>query len=220
MEMEFLQNELEGMAELIGLPEEVRKKLKTANWQEVLSEAGVETFCMKKRVNFGGESKDQDSPLVLPGAHLVAISTLFDETRLALVQVMNSGKAAGGKREIGVPGGASDMWRYKDKVVPEHPLVTAYRKFAEEVGVMVNYPASYLCYTCTTTPSDDHPKAYATRMYYMAYVPYDEIEAMAKKINEAEERKVMLVPVRELQNYRWNPNAVDAFRIIRERYYI
>ena len=149
---------------------------------------------------------------------LPILKQLYHEEFFVLVQVRNNGEKDEKQKEIGFPGGASNLWRYEDKIEIEHPVITAYREFYEEIGHRLEYePVSFLNYTCTTNHYVGYPDTYAPSMYYYVEVSPEDMRRYATGKGSSE-GKIMVIPIKKLREYNWFPNAQESFEILLSQY--
>lgn len=176
---------------------------------------GAKTWCERDRIHDQPETKTL--PLIVPGAQIVVTSVRSDGEPMVLVQVRNNREKEESKKQIGFPGGACNMWEYQGRRQLEHPVLTAYREFEEEVGVDLKSPIHYFCTVTTTNHYQGYPDAYAFSMYYKCTVKYETMLSIGECSKGSEEGRIMIIPVSELANYQWFPDAEEAFnRVIRD----
>ncbi len=178
---------------------------------------GAKTWCERDRIHDQPETKDM--PLIVPGAQLVVTSERPDGEIMVLVQVRENGEKEESKKQIGFPGGACNMWEYEGKRQLEHPVLTAYREFQEEVGFPLTSSIHYFCNVTTTNHYKGYPDAYAFSMYYICKVDYQHMLSIGDSSGTAE-GKIKIVPVSDLINYNWFPDAEEAFNLLVRSYNI
>lgn len=214
LKTEYLLTRINELANRLGVPKEVFKDLEECNYEQVLKKFGAETWCERNRVFNQPETKELST--IAPGAQMVLIAEGKPREFFTLVQIRNDGKE--GKEEIGFPGGACNMWRYKDKIELEHPVITACREFHEEVGMGIYYePIHYLAYITTTNHYKGYPDTYAPSMYYYAEVSFEDMKFYANG-KGSKEGKIMMTRIKELKKYKWFPNAAEVFLLLMENY--
>lgn len=209
---EYLTARINQLAKRLGIPDEALSEIRDWNYENVLKKLGAKTWCERDRLSVQLETEKLAT--IAPGAQLVLVAQRERGSKdfYTLVQARNDGEEA--KKEIGFPGGASNMWEYNGVVELEHPVITAYREFCEEVGLGLEYqPVEYLTYTCTTNHYSGYPDAYAPSMYYYINVFFEDLERYAAG-KGSKEGEIMILPIKELRRYRWFPNAEEAFEAL------
>lgn len=207
----------------LGLPLAVLKKALPEDWDLVFREAGAYHQDRRYWVHDSNNPELKNLPLIAPGAEIAAISKDYNGKWHILVQVRNNGEEREEDKEIGVPGGASDMWSYTPKgksimrIALEHPMLTAYREWKEEVGCVMPYEISYLTNVTTTNSYDKYPDAYASSVYYYVEVPWEYMENL-KRFNGSSEGKIKVIPIGELSKYKWFPDAEVCFEMLMDKY--
>lgn len=179
---------------------------------------GARTWCERNRVH--DQHETADLPLIVPGAQVVVTSERPDGELMVLVQVRENGEKEECKKQIGFPGGACNMWEYEGKRQLEHPVLTAYREFQEEVGFHLAWPIQYFCTTPTTVHYQGYPDAYALSMYYTCKVKEYEYMLSIGDSSGSSEGKIKILPVSELTNYCWFSDAEEAFNRLIKSYNI
>lgn len=211
---EYLFKRVCQLAERLEIPSEAFLELRDWNYEEVLKKFGAETWCERDRVFSKPETRELST--IAPGAQIVLVSKSDSDEFFTLVQVRNNGEQEEAQKEIGFPGGACNMWKYGSRVELEHPVITAYREFYEEIGCRLEYsPIKYLTYTCTTNHYVGYPDTYAPSMYYYVKVFFEDMEKYSSGKGSTEGR-IMMLPIKELKKYKWFPNAREAFEILLE----
>lgn len=197
----------------LGLDRYGIEAYRNADYIMLFERNGAKTWCERDRIHDQPETKDM--PLIVPGAQLVVTSERPDGEIMVLIQLRENGEREESKKQIGFPGGACNMWEYKGKRQLEHPVLTAYREFQEEVGFTLTSPIHYFCNVTTTNHYKGYPDAYAFSMYYICKVDYQHMLSIGDSSGTAE-GKIKIVPVSDLINYNWFPDAEEAFnRLIR-----
>ena len=207
---EYLTERIYQLAKRLEIPSEAFSEISSSNYEEVLKRFGAETWCERDRMFHQPETKHIST--IANGAQIALISSEASKGLYTLVQVRNNGEES--EKEIGFPGGACNMWRYNGKTELEHPVITGYREFYEEVGLRLRSKyVKYLIFTCTTNHYAGFPDTFAPSIYYYVDVPYKDMEKYAAG-KGSEEGKIMMLPIKELKKYKWFPNASEAFETL------
>lgn len=216
--LESLPQRVYDFAQRLGIEEYGVDVYRNVDYIGLFERKGARTWCERDRVHDQPETKNL--PLVVPGAQIVLTSKRPDGERMVLVQIREGEEKEDSKKQIGFPGGACNMWEYEGRRQLEHPVLTAYREFQEEVGFHLTYPIRHFCNTTTTIHYDGYPDAYALSIYYICKV--DEYEYMLSigDSSGSAEGKIKIVPVSELVNYNWFPDAEEAFNRLIKSYNI
>lgn len=220
-----LKERIEKLGSQLGLPEEVCKNALPCNWEKVFEEAGAHSWDERYRVHDSENPELKSLPMVAPGGEVVLVSQGDDWEYYVLVQVRNNGEAREEDKEIGFPGGACAMWGYtpegssKENIVLEHPLITAYREWKEEVGIELYYELSVLTIVTTTNHYNKFPDSYAMSMYYKGLAPWEYMK-LAVKQKGSSEGKIKVIPIRDVPKYKWFPDASEAFEYLLDNYHV
>jgi len=223
MKTKTARERVEKFGRQLGLPEEVYKRALLEDWDLVFREAGARTWDERYRVHDSENPELKNLPLIAPGAQIAAVSCDDKGVWHILVQVRNNGEKREEDKEIGQPGGACSMWGYtpqgqgKELRVLEHPILTAYREWKEEVGCVLPFEISYLTTVTTTNRYAKYPDAYAFSNYYYVEVPWDYMASLKTLIGSSE-GAIRVIPIAELRSYRWFPDAEESFESIMDEY--
>lgn len=207
----------------LGIPTNVLECVNLNNWVDTFKEKGAENWDERYRVHDSNNPGLRELSLISPGAEIAAISQNNKGKWYIAIQVRNNGEKREKDREIGVPGGASELWGYtpkgesKRRVVLEHPLLTAYREWREEVGIIFPYKVDLLTVVTTTNTYGRYPDAYAMSLYFYGEVPWQYMEEI-QNLTESSEGKMKVIPITELTKYKWFPDAAECFEILMSRY--
>lgn len=218
MRSETLMPRVKELGRAIGLPEEIIRMASEGNWAEVFKKVGAKTWCERNRVHDSEIPEVRNLPVYAPGAQIVLVAQRPDDGKwFTLVQVRNNGETDESEKEIGFPGGACNLWEYNGKVASEHFVVAAYREFREEVGDDFYGPLDVLTMECTTNHYSGFADVYAPSVYYIREVPYSSIVHYSK-CSGSEEGRIMIIPIKKLNEYCWFKDAEGAFKEIIQKY--
>lgn len=217
-----MEQRIRELGKELGIPEDICTMARPDNWVKLFQGIGAETYDERYRVHDMGRDRGipelRDLPMIAPGAEIVAISKENNEWHV-IAQVRNNGEEKEEDKEIGVPGGAMQMWSYtpygskQKNVVIEHPELTAKREWMEETGMEMPYNLSLLTVKRTTNHYAKWPDAYAVSFYYSVEVPWTYIEEM-KTSKGSDEGKIQIIKVKDLLKYKWFPDASEAFQFL------
>lgn len=198
---------IQQLAEMLGLPQEVRKKLTISNWVSEFRECGATQRNFRNWVH----EQPGTEKLAVPnsGAQIVLIAQDTNGDYCTMVQFRKN-------FEIGFPGGASNIWCYNGKEEWEDVLLTAYREFKEETGMDFEGDLVFLDFTTTTNHYEGYPDTYAPSMYYGSEVSYKDLMRYATGLSD--EGTHAIVRIKDLNDYRWFNNAAQIFKLLQELY--
>lgn len=214
---------IEKLGKQLGLPEVVYNRATTEDWEKAFKEAGGASWDERRRVHDSDNPELKNLPLIAPGGNTLATAKAPDGEWYILVQVRENGEKNEEDKEIGVPGGASNLWGYTPKgaskmnVVLEHPMLTAYREWKEEVGRDLPYDISILTVVTTTNHYAKFPDAYTMSTYYHAEISWEYMESL-KNFGGSQEGKIKAIPISELPKYKWFPDVAEAFDMLMDLY--
>lgn len=224
-----IDERIEELGRELRIPEEYLILANAYNWVEVFKTAGARTWDERHRVHDMGRDKNirelRNLPMIAPGGNIAMISQGLNGQWYIIAQVRNNGEKKEEDKEIGLPGGAIQMWGYtpedgyKEIVVLEHPEITAWREWEEETGKVLDpdYDLELLTIKRTTNHYDKWPDAYALSFYYIVDVEWSYMNKM-RKSKGSEEGKIIVIKVKELPKYKWFPDASEVFQFLLDHY--
>lgn len=222
--MNEVKERIEQLGRQLGLPAKAYEVATSENWDFIFKKAGAVSWCERNRLQGSEILEIRMLPLIVPGGNVAAISKNKNGTWHILVQFRNNGEERQKDKEIGVPGGASNLWSFlsgkelKKRVVLEHPMLTAYREWREEVGCHLPFKITYLTQVTTTNHYAEYPDAYALSMYYYVEVPWKYMETI-HELKGSSEGTIEVIPLKDLWMYKWFPDASECFRILERKYW-
>lgn len=206
-------------AKLLGLPNDAYARLSEAedNWVEIFKSYGARSWDERYRVHDQDDPNLKTLPLMAPGSEVALVAKRPDGKYVVLVQVRNNGEENDKDKEVGLPGGATNLWQYQDEIVPEHYVLTAYREFYEETGIPLKGEIEVFCLSCRTVHYDRFPDAYGYSVYFICKVDYSEMQKFENCTANIEGR-MMVIPVENLPKYKWFGDAEEAFELLQEKF--